>query len=295
MKILKNNSELSQWKEKVLRTTAKPIMTMGNPTSHDRVPSIGFVPTMGALHDGHLSLVSESQNQCDLTVVSIFVNPTQFNNQEDLKKYPSTFESDCHKLESFGVDAVFAPEASEIYQDNFRFKVTEEQDSLGLCGESREGHFTGVLTVILKLFNLVSPSKAFFGEKDFQQLKLIKDFCSATFSPVEVVSVPTVRDSEGLALSSRNQRLSKNGLILARQFARIFANDTADLSSIENEIKKIGMEIEYLEEKWGRRFAAVIIEGIRLIDNRALISDKQFSENPNTKTSLTTGIVQENL
>ncbi len=229
---------------------------------------IGFVPTMGALHQGHFSLIREAKKSCDLVVVSIFVNPTQFNKSEDFENYPSNLKLDLDELKKLNVDAVFLPKTQEMYHDDFRFKIIEECESLELCGKNRPGHFSGVLSIVSKLLNIVQPQKAFFGEKDFQQFKLIKDFCQAMFVPVTIVGLDTQRDEHGLALSSRNQRLSDEGLNKARQMAKIFADDLLTLEQMNNQIKEIGFEVDYLEEKWGRRFIAATIENVRLIDNR---------------------------
>lgn len=170
--------------------------------------SIGFVPTMGALHAGHLTLVSKSVSQCDITVVSIFVNPIQFNNPEDLEKYPRTFETDARLLEESGCDAVFYPSVEEMYPtkeiEQFDFGDLEQV----MEGACRPGHFNGVAVVVKRLFDLVQPDKAFFGKKDFQQLAIIRALVKQINSPVQIIGIDTVREKDGLAMSSRNQRLS---------------------------------------------------------------------------------------
>jgi pantoate--beta-alanine ligase len=229
-------------------------------------PSIGFVPTMGALHEGHLSLVQKSREQNLVTVVSIFVNPTQFNNPEDLEKYPRTIEQDQKMLKDAGADYLFLPNAQDMYGDQFNYTVTEKEKNTVLCGASRPGHFAGVLTVVLKLLNIVQPTRAYFGEKDFQQLEIIRGMVDAFFLPIEIVNVPTQRDEMGLALSSRNKRLSPEGIEQARQFAQILKKSTTpELAKQELEARHI--PVDYLEDRWGRRFAAVNIENVRLIDN----------------------------
>lgn len=169
---------------------------------------IAFVPTMGALHEGHLSLVSRANEAADHTVVSIFVNPTQFGQNEDFGKYTRDLEGDIEKLSAFKVDAVFFPSAEEIYPENFQtyLEVTELQKVL--CGRYRPGHFRGVATVVLKLFNIVQPDFAIFGQKDFQQLKVIERFVRDLHLGVEIIPMPIVREKDGLALSSRNAYLS---------------------------------------------------------------------------------------
>jgi len=256
MKIIRSIAELKDWRKGISN-------------------SVGFVPTMGALHAGHLKLVEEAQKQCPTNIVSIFVNPTQFNNPEDLEKYPSTLEEDLSKLRRIGVDAVFIPNTAEIYFDDFRFKAIEEDYSLKLCGKNRPGHFTGVLTVLLKLFNLTKAQKVFMGEKDYQQFQLVRDFTQAIFMDIEIIPVSTVRESTGLAMSSRNMRLSATGRKTADQFAQIFSDDTLTIEKMKSKILALGIEIDYLENLNGRRFAAVIVDGIRLIDNRPITSSKE--------------------
>lgn len=170
---------------------------------------IAFVPTMGALHEGHLSLVSKANQTADCTVVSIFVNPTQFGQNEDFGKYTRDLEGDLDKLSPYNVDAVFSPDPKDIYPENFQtfVEVTELQKEL--CGKSRPGHFRGVATVVLKLFNIVQPDFAVFGQKDFQQLKVIERFVKDLHLDVEIISMPIVREDDGLALSSRNAYLTQ--------------------------------------------------------------------------------------
>jgi len=171
--------------------------------------SLGFVPTMGALHEGHLSLVRAAKSDCRPVVASIFVNPTQFAPGEDFQKYPRTFESDRKRLEDAGVDYLFAPDAAEIYPPGFRTWVTVEGLSDRLEGRVRPGHFRGVLTVVLKLFAIVQPQKAFFGRKDAQQARLIGQMARDLHLDSEIIVCPIVRETDGLALSSRNKYLSE--------------------------------------------------------------------------------------
>ena len=228
--------------------------------------SFGFVPTMGALHEGHMELVKKSTQQNQKTVVSIFVNPTQFNNAEDLAKYPRTIEDDQKKLQLAGVDFLFLPAFESMYPDEFTFSVSEKNADDLLCGASRPGHFTGMLTVVLKLLNIVGAQKAYFGEKDFQQLSLIQRMRDAFFLTTEIVPVPTVRDQAGLALSSRNQRLSEDGLKKARFFAQTLKQKKS-LEEIRTTLETQSIQIDYLQDHQQRRFAAVFIDNVRLIDN----------------------------
>lgn len=229
-------------------------------------PSIGFVPTMGALHTGHISLVQKSQEQNLVTVVSIFVNPNQFTSAEDLQKYPRTIEQDMILLNNANVDYLFLPNAQDMYRDDFNYAVVEKEKNGVLCGVSRPGHFSGVLTVVLKLLQIVQPTRAYFGEKDFQQLEIIRGMVDAFFIPTEIVNVPTLRDESGLALSSRNSRLSAEGLKKAQMFAQILKSSST-LEQAVAELSQNNIPIDYLEDLWGRRFAAVTIENVRLIDN----------------------------
>lgn len=170
--------------------------------------SIGFVPTMGALHAGHISLVDNCVKNNDVTVVSIFVNPTQFNDKTDLDKYPRTLDADCELLNTNGADIVFAPTVDEIYPEPDTRVFDFGQIDKVMEGAHRPGHFNGVAQVVSKLFDIVSPDRAYFGEKDFQQIAVIKDMVRQLSLPVNIVTVPIVREDSGLALSSRNQRLS---------------------------------------------------------------------------------------
>jgi pantoate--beta-alanine ligase len=169
---------------------------------------LGLVPTMGALHEGHMSLVRAAQAQCDLVAVSIFVNPTQFGPREDLSKYPRQFDRDCELLEKEGVDILFAPPVAEIYPDGTVTWVLVEGLSEKLDGRSRPGHFRGVTTIVAKLLHIVEPAAAFFGQKDAAQLAVIRRMVRDLNFPVEIVSCPIVREPDGLAMSSRNVYLS---------------------------------------------------------------------------------------
>ena len=171
--------------------------------------SIGFIPTMGALHEGHLSLVRQAKEENDKVVVSIFVNPLQFGINEDFTQYPRTFDNDCELLSKEDVDIVFNPKAPEMYPDGFCTSVIMERLEDRLCGKSRPGHFRGVSVVVLKLFNLVKPDIAYFGQKDFQQTVVIKRVVADLNLDVNIKVLPTIRDKEGLALSSRNGYLNE--------------------------------------------------------------------------------------
>ena len=200
---------------------------------------VGLVPTMGALHEGHLSLVRTAKAQAHVVVVSIFVNPTQFGPNEDYAKYPRTFDRDCQMLEREGVDMVFAPPVEEMYPPGAITYVTVEGLSEKLCGKSRPGHFRGVTTIVSKLFNAVEPDKAFFGQKDAAQVVIIRRMVRDLNLPVEIVVCPIVREADGLAMSSRNAYLSpqqrKSALVLSRSLKRVevmFARGERDAAKL---------------------------------------------------------------
>ena len=209
--------------------------------------SIGFVPTMGALHEGHISLVSAAKEKCDHVVVSIFVNPLQFGPKEDFGSYPRMLQADIDKLENEGgVDIVFAPIAADIYPDGFQTSVSNNAIAGILCGKSRPGHFDGVLTVVAKLLNLVQPDSAFFGKKDYQQLKLISNMVRDLGFPVEIVGLPTLRESDGLAMSSRNLRLSKEERAIA---PKLYEALTHVAQAVESGEKDISLLIESFQSE----------------------------------------------
>lgn len=227
---------------------------------------VGFVPTMGNIHAGHLALCERSRNENDVTVVSIFVNPTQFNQLSDYDKYPRTQEADCELLSQAGVDFVFSPSAEAMYPDGYQVKVDESDLSLMHEGEFRPGHFSGMLTVVLKLLNLVQPMRVYFGEKDYQQLLLVKKMVQALFLPVDVIACETVRDADGLALSSRNSRLNAVQRKQATLLPKLLMSDLS-LDAITAELTANGFNVEYICEQWNRRLGAVWLGDVRLIDN----------------------------
>jgi pantoate--beta-alanine ligase len=268
---------------------------------------VGFVPTMGNLHPGHLSLCKQSQMENDLTIVSIFVNPTQFNQQTDYLLYPKTLEADLKMLEEIGVDYCVLPTAEQLYPDDYQYRIEEHAfsklysqqlgfrlganergegvydqymtDDERVCnnsenssaqsmeGQFRPGHFTGVLTVVMKLFQLIKPHHAYFGEKDFQQYELIKKMVQAFFMDIQVQVGPTIREKSGLAYSSRNNRLSPAEKQLADTFAKIFRQPHKTLTDIQTELEQAQIQVEYLQTLNERRFVAVHIGQVRLIDN----------------------------
>lgn len=258
---------------------------------------IGFAPTMGALHNGHLSLYKQARAENDMVISSIFVNPTQFNNAEDLKKYPRDTQRDISILEKSGlVDAVYLPEVQDIYPEkaesqHYDFDGLENE----MEGKSRPGHFDGVGTVVEELFRQVKPDNAYFGEKDYQQLAIIKKMVEKKNLPIKIIGVPIYRAENGLALSSRNQRLEdarkEASKIIYESLTKV--NDwfrVVSVSEIKERISSIfddqkGMQLEYFmiadednlketdffyKDKSYRAFIVVMVDGVRLIDNMHL-------------------------
>lgn len=255
---------------------------------------IGVVPTMGALHDGHLSLVAAAKAVCDRVIVTIFVNPKQFNNPEDLANYPRTENEDARKLERFGVDAIWVPDGVQMYPNGFSTNVSVSGLTDCLCGATRPGHFDGVATVVSKLFLQTSADKAFFGEKDFQQLQVVTRLAADLDIPIEVVGCPTIREEDGLAMSSRNLLLSDRARVYAPVLNEVMeemadrlragAMMAALMPDALKRLERAGFTgVDYLELRSatdlrlleasdgdGRLFAAAWLAGVRLIDNIAV-------------------------
>jgi pantoate--beta-alanine ligase len=231
--------------------------------------SIGFVPTMGAFHEGHLSLFRAARRECATVVVSLFVNPAQFGSDEDLDRYPRDEERDLALAEEMGIDVLFAPAADELYPPGFQTWVEVEELGRGLEGEFRPGHFRGVATVCLKLFNLVRPTRAYFGQKDAQQAAVIRRMVRDLAVPVEIRVLPTVRDQDGLALSSRNAWLSseerEHALALPRALA---TRDPLRARELLRDLEIDYVEVADFEPKV--LAAAVRVGTTRLIDNVVL-------------------------
>jgi len=227
---------------------------------------LGFVPTMGALHEGHLKLVRRSLVENDATVVSVFVNRTQFNDPQDFEKYPRTEEEDLRLLERAGCDYALLPQYEEMYPDQYRYKVQEGELSQILCGAHRPGHFDGVLTVVMKLLNLTGATRAYFGEKDYQQYLLIRGMCEAFFIKTEIKGCPTVREEDGLAMSSRNRRLNPLERGRAQAFPKVLRS-AANAAEAREQLQAEGFHVDYVEDLLGRRFGAVHLGQVRLIDN----------------------------
>jgi pantoate--beta-alanine ligase len=228
--------------------------------------TIGFVPTMGALHSGHEELLKTARRENDLLILSIYVNPTQFNDPNDFDKYPQTWSDDLKLADLNKVDVVFAPKYTDMYSDGYRYKVVENRDSLILDGTHRPGHFDGVLTVVMKLFNIVSPTRAYFGEKDFQQLHLIRGMAENFFMDLKIIPVATVREADGLAKSSRNIRLSGDERKKAPLIYKIITTcKTAE--EAKEQLVEAGFKVDYVTDIENRRFVAAFLGDVRLIDN----------------------------
>ena len=230
---------------------------------------IGFVPTMGALHRGHAALIERSVADNEATIVSIFVNPTQFNDPNDLTRYPRTLDTDLKLLESLGVDHVLLPCAEDMYPAGYLFRISAPEETALMEGIHRPGFFEGVMTVVMKLLLLASAHRAYFGEKDYQQYLIVAEMARDFFVPTEIVPCPTVRAESGLAESSRNALLSDEG---RKHAAVIFQaiSSGCTICEAKDAISRAGLDVEYVEDHWGRRFVAARLEGVRLIDNAPL-------------------------
>lgn len=219
--------------------------------------SVGLVPTMGALHEGHASLVSRSVNQNDVTVVSVFLNPTQFNDKGDLERYPRTLEADCKLLESCGADYVFAPSVAEMYPSKDERQFEFPPQSTVMEGAKRPGHFNGVCQVVSRLFYIVRPQRAYFGEKDWQQIAVVKRLVDFINMDIEIVECPIIRDEDGLAKSSRNALLSDDERQIAPHIYKVLKASQAEVEKLSiaelhdkvvSEINaKDGLEVEYFD------------------------------------------------
>lgn len=252
---------------------------------------VGVVPTMGALHDGHLSLARRARSECERVITTIFVNPKQFNNPDDLKKYPRTEEADAKLLATVPVDLIFAPQPEEVYPDGYSTNVTVAGVSEPLEGKMRPGHFDGVATVVTKLFGMTMADRGYFGQKDWQQLQVVQKLVADLNIPVAVVGCETIREGDGLAMSSRNVRLTPAGravagvlysaLTAAADDIRAGQSDRMAIREAAEKLRAAGFErVEYIElrdaatllpsddvHRPRRMLAAAWIDGVRLIDN----------------------------
>lgn len=256
--------------------------------------TVGVVPTMGALHEGHLSLVRAASQQCDRVIVTLFINPKQFDNPADYENYPRTEEDDARKLKSFKVDVLYVPDGDQMYPAGFATTVSVAGLTKGLCGAHRVGHFDGMATVVTKLFTQTQADKAFFGEKDYQQLQVVKRLARDLDLPIEVIGCPTIREEDGLAMSSRNLLLSDRARTRAPEL-HLAMEDVAegllaggDLEALKEKafarLERAGFgEVEYMDlraaddlellakpDRPARLLAAAWLAGVRLIDNIAV-------------------------
>ena len=272
MKILENKRELDELLAKIRTNGTK----------------IGLIPTMGSIHDGHLSLVENSIKENFFSITSIFVNPTQFNDLKDFKKYPQNKKQDIEKLNTVKCDAVFFPQIEELYPEGIKRKKTISKYRDILCDKFRPGHFDGVTTVVKSLFDIVTPDTVFFGEKDFQQLKIIKELIKKNNLPIQLIDCPSVRSKNGMSLSSRYNNFNTNQEILFNQIS-LKINDCVNLLKKQIDINNLKNLYQYLEEdkkikvdylevrddellltqknKNARLFISFYIEDIRIIDN----------------------------
>ena len=256
--------------------------------------SVAVVPTMGALHQGHLSLVRAAKEACDRVIVTIFINPKQFNNPEDYKNYPRTEKEDARKLIALKADVVYVPDGEQMYPNGFATTVSVEGITQGLCGAHRAGHFDGVATIVTKLFTQTQADKAFFGEKDYQQLQVVTRLARDLDLPIEVIGCPTIREEDGLAMSSRNLLLSDRARTWAPELHRAMEEMSegllagGDLETLRaaavSRVERAGFtQVEYLDlrsadqlelmttpDRPARLLAAAWLAGVRLIDNIAV-------------------------
>jgi len=229
--------------------------------------SIGFVHTMGHLHAGHLSLCCRSQQENEITVVAIFINPSQFNQSTDFINYPRTLAADKVLLLQQKIDYLLLLDKSAIYPDDYHIQVSETTElSQALEGQFRPGHFNGMLTVVLKYLHIVKPTRSYYGEKDYQQLLLIQKMAQALFLETKIIACPTVRAEDGLALSSRNSRLTPEQRKKARFFPEILRKAQSQEATTK-ELTTFGFSVDYVADYWGRRLGAVWLGEVRLIDN----------------------------
>ena len=236
MKILKTLDEMKTWSRKI----------------REEGKTLGLVPTMGYLHQGHLSLARKSISACDRTVVSIFVNPKQFGPNEDLDTYPRDLESDRRELEQLGVSALFLPTAEDMYPEGFQTYVHVEEITGKLCGESRREFFRGVTTLVLKLFNIVKPYAAFFGEKDRQQLEVVRKMADDLNLDIKIVGLPIVREPDGLAMSSRNQYLGETERKTAQSLHEALQQAQQLIAQGESSVATIRSRMRTIIEREGR-------------------------------------------
>ena len=243
----------------------------------DRKRSIGLVPTMGALHDGHISLIRSARKENDELVVSIFLNPTQFDNNDDFDRYPRQLNEDIEIIRKENADVVFAPRSEEMYPDGFCTNVIQDRLSDTLCGRVRPGHFNGVTTIVTKLLNIIQPGRAYFGQKDYQQSAIIKRLVSDMNMDIDIRVCPTVREEDGLALSSRNRRLNpeerQNSLCIHGSLLKareMFASNISDTKDIIDEMTSVIKKAEHTKIDYISIVNADTLEDLSSVNGKAL-------------------------
>lgn len=243
----------------------------------DRERTVGFVPTMGALHNGHLSLIRKARDENNKVVVSIFVNPTQFDDNDDFNRYPRSLDEDIEFAEKANVDVVFAPGTDELYPDGFCTYVLQTNLTETLCGKQRPGHFKGVTTIIAKLFNIVKPDRAYFGQKDYQQSVVIRRLVNDLNMEIDIRVLPTVREEDGLALSSRNKHLNaeerSSALCIYGSLSRaksMFLSNIKDAKEISEEMTSIIKSAKYTKIDYVSVVDADSLEDVSYIKGRAV-------------------------
>lgn len=227
---------------------------------------VGLVTTMGNLHVGHARLLERSRLENKLSILSIFINPTQFNDSNDFLRYPRSLEQDQQIAAKNQVDYIFVPTESEMYADQYHYKISETEMTKIMEGKFRPGHFDGMLTIVMKLLQIVQPTRVYFGEKDFQQYQLVQGMAKAFFLDTEVIPCQTVRESSGLAYSSRNNLLTPEQKQQAPLFYQALTQ-SADCQKAAQQLRQLGFEVEYIEDHANRRYGAVYLGKVRLIDN----------------------------
>jgi len=277
-KVLHSVAEWCAYKAEFFGQKAEPAQLDGESSVRDRdlaaktkgAAPLGLAPTMGALHAGHASLFTAARRDCDLVLATLFVNPTQFDDPSDLARYPRTLDADLDLMAAHGVDAVLVPSVEELYPPSTGTHYTVQEDTFSrtLCGAHRPGHFTGVLTVVMKLLQIAGATRAYFGEKDWQQLQLIRGMAAAFFLETKIIGCPTVREADGLALSSRNRHLSPAERTLAPLLYKTLC-DAPSAPAATAQLTALGFAVDYVEDiiEHARRLAAVRLGNTRLIDN----------------------------
>ena len=252
MKIIKNLADFIKWRKQI---------------KHEE---IGLVHTMGNLHDGHISLIKQAQKKSDIIILTIFINPTQFDSRQDYINYPRTIEKDITIAKNNSVDVLFLPKENEIYPDQYTYQInTTTEISKIMEGKSRPGHFSGMMSVVLKVLILCRATRSYYSEKDYQQLELIKQLSNSFLIQTKIISCPIIRLPSGLPLSSRNNRLSKKQLAIAEYSAQK-CRESIEINQLIKLLESQNIKVDYIQDINNRRFTALYIGEVRLIDNFTL-------------------------